>query len=497
MLRTQHGDEKAASGKLWNKVTSRAVDDGVALRLPLDEMGAAMAPLGRGSVGMGADAKALMKEARDIGTYELPPVTALPKERAINSQSLEQAVRAAGGIRGGSGELRDLGIKQSGTTGLINNKSGREADLLAEEMYQRGFIPDNDPATLFDALRNGGGRKLFANDQVENTGLQRMAEVAMGDAPEAERVAQAIPFDQFQRLRASAGELAAKAGTAGNKSEAKVLNDIKDLLSARVDDASAGNLLDGEVMPSGFKSQYNAARDSTRKLYDRYAGGDNVEAILEKPVGQTYRLTGDEITNKLWHGGSGLAEDVARFRDVLSGNNGAPAMAALQKFILTDAAGKTNAAGNFGAALPRYVETRLPGLQEALTPEQLHAVTSVASDIRNAEAAASIPGLRGSDTQAKMMRALDAGLLDSSIAKTLGRFMSVKGIGLETMREKLAEVVKQNKGKTISQLLANPKEAAAALEALDGPLSDPRVYGAFVGANKAMPVAGASNIEKK
>ena len=148
---------------------------------------------------------------------DLEAVSALKPGKAINSQSLEQAVRSAGGIRGGSGELRDLGIRQSGTTGLINNKTGRQADILAEEMHRRGFIPDADPATLFDALRNGGGRKLYANDAVDNNGLQRMAEAEMGDMPGAERIPVPVPFGEFQRLRRDSGELAAKIGDRGGQ----------------------------------------------------------------------------------------------------------------------------------------------------------------------------------------------------------------------------------------------------------------------------------------
>jgi hypothetical protein len=284
----------------------------------------------------------------------------------------------------------------------------------------------------------------------------------MGDLPGAERLPVPVPFDEFQRLRSSAGELAAKAGNAGNKTEAGVLNQFKSLLEGRVNDASAGNLLPGEVMPQGFKGQYNAARDGTRQWYERYGGGNNIESILRKPVGQDYKLTGDKITNKLWHGGAGLGGDVANLKRVLSDNNRDPAMRSLQEFIMSDAAGKTKASGDLGAALPKYVETRMPGLLEAMTPEQLKSLTSVADDIRNASAASNVEGLLGSDSYAKISRAMDAGLLDSTFAKGAGR-IGYKGISLEPVRAKLANMVMTHKGKTIAQLLANPKAAAAAL----------------------------------
>ena len=465
VLRTQAGDDKAAARAAWEAVHGRAAQDGVSLQLPLQDMEAAMGPLGRGSVVPAKDARNVLQVAKDIGTEELPAVVPLKAGPVSKSQSLEQAVRAAGGIRGGSGELRDLGIKQSGTTGLINNKTGREADLLAEEMHRRGFIPDADPATLFDALRNGGGRKLYANDQVESNALQRMAEAAMGDAPEAERIAKAVPFAEFQRLRRDSGSLAAKAGErAGGETEAGVLAKIQELLTRRADDAANGMGMEGDNVTPEFLAQYNRARGMTKANAERYKGGNNITSILRKPVGQEYTLNGDEIANKLWHGGAGLAGDVTNLKQVLSGDNFEPTMNALRKLVLTDAASKTTASGNLGSALPRYVESRMPGLQEALTPEQLNALTSVAGDIRNSEAAAAVNGLRGSDTQAKISRALDAGLLDSPLAKAASRLGSVKGIGIEPLRNKMAEAVIGYKGRTLAQLLADPKAAAAALQ---------------------------------
>jgi hypothetical protein len=450
-------------------------------------MKTAMKPLGRGMVGAGGDARSILNEAQNIGTVEIPAIKAALK---IPTQSLEQAVRSMGGIRptGGylDGEIASLTNKQSGTTGLIS-KNGVDIDRITAAMHERGFIPDNDPAVLLEMLRNGQGRNVFANDISDNA-FQRGAESAMGDLPVAERIPVPVPFDEFQRLRSSAGELAAKAsGPGGSRTESGVLNNIKGLIEGRVNDAAAGNLLLGEVMPEGFKNQYNAARSSTRSLYERYGGGNNIESILRKPVGQDYSLTGDEITNKLWHGGLGLVGDVQNFKNVLNNNNVDQAVANLQKHILTDAASKTTAGGLYGAALPSYVEKRMAGLQEALTPEQMDVVSSVARDIRNSDASKAIPGLIGSDTHAKIARAFDAGLLDSSVIKKLSFILSVKGIGLETIRSILAESLMKSKGKAMSELLADPKAAAAAMR--PGVLSNQSIYPALEGVYRVAPLA--------
>ena len=481
-LRTQAGDERDAVRQLWKGsdglggVYGRARDEGIALQLPLERMQAAMSPLGRGSVIGGNDARNVMSVAQDIGSDVLPGLKPIPQS-AGQTQSLEQAVRGQGGIQPGNylgKEISELGRKQSKTTGLVS-QYGRDVESMANTMHERGFLPDNDPATLVQALRSGGGRRIFADDHME-AGFQRMAESAAGDLPQASQIPKAVPFDEFQRLRRDSGALAAKqSARPEGGAEAGVLTQFQKLLAGRADDAAAGNLLTGEKMTPGFMQDYNAARDATRQINERYSGGNNIAQILRKPVGQNYTLGGDEVTNKLWHGGSGLQDDVRNLRQVLSADNHDPAMGALQRFIMTDAASKTKASGDLGAALPRYVETRMPGLLEALNPDQLKAITGVASDIRNADAASSVAGLLGSDTYAKASRSMDAGLLDSPTVKRMSGLLNYHGIGLDPIRGKLADMVVKSKGQTIANLMADPKAAAEALQnigfrqSLDGP----------------------------
>jgi hypothetical protein len=226
-----------------------------ALTLPIDEMKAAAGKyLGKGTFGTGSRANEAIATAERVGTQTLPGVAPL-KATANNSQTLEKAVRAAGGIKGGSGELRDLGIKQSGTTGLVNNKTGQSADLLAAEMYRRGFITDADPATLFDALRNGSGRKLYANDQVESNVMQRMSESAMGEMPLDEVIPKSVPFSMVQNLRSSIGEAAEVARAKGANKEGAALEQMIKEIDARVNSGGAA----GDFFPKDMADQYRAA----------------------------------------------------------------------------------------------------------------------------------------------------------------------------------------------------------------------------------------------
>ena len=117
-----------------------------------------------------------------------------------------------------------------------------------------------------------------------------------------------------------------------------------------------------------------------------------------------------------------------------------------------------------GAGFPAYVEKRMPGLQELMGGDQLKALTSVAADVRNRDAAAAIPGLLGSDTAAKMSRAMSGGLLDTPIAKRASGLLSIGGVGGESVRSFLAERSMQNKGQILADLFSDPQAAAAALQ---------------------------------
>lgn len=467
ILRTQSDDAQNANRALWNNLDQQAINENTAISLPYGEMEAAMAPLGRGSVVSGNDARKVLSTANDIGIYTPPTIkpTVAPKKQ---QQNLEQFVRSQGGMRTDkrlTGESRALSNKQTGTTGLINNKTGKDAQRLADSAYERGFISEPDSNMLIEALQGRAGLNTFADDAVDTE--QRwmaMRDAAMGDVPDALPMIKAVPFAEAQRLRSGIGSLAAKANNSDNKIEGAVLSKMQEAIAKRFDDAAAGNIAKGENISPEFMRNYQSARDATRQWHQTYDSGNSISQILKKPYGRDYALTGDEITNKLWHGGAGLDADVRTLKGALSDNNYEPTLNQLRKFIMTDAASKTTASGQFGAALPKYVENRIGGLQEALTQNQFKTLSNVAKDIRNAEAAASVPGLRGSDTQAKIDRALSAGLLDTDAMKAVSGLLSVRGVGLESLRGKAAESMIKYKGDKLADLLVSPLKAAKALE---------------------------------
>jgi hypothetical protein len=84
-----------------------------------------------------------------------------PRSRAVDTQtmSLSQAVRAAGGIKmdrdaGNKGNLSRLTNTETGTTGLVNNRSGTKVEQLAMEMAVEGYR--GDWVTVSKAEGTGG-----------------------------------------------------------------------------------------------------------------------------------------------------------------------------------------------------------------------------------------------------------------------------------------------------------------------------------------------------
>ena len=496
VLRTQAADERAAAADAWQALYGRAQSEGTSLRIPLSAMDEAMGPLGRGTVGEGQKARSLMSEAHNIGTIELPPIKATSAGTA--PYSLAQAVRAAGGISrinndGLRGEVVSL---QGDLKNLVRVNGGMPPDRMAEAMHEAGFIGTSDASTLFDALRmEARGRPQYS---ASASGMDRISQAgrdaALGDVPNAiQRAEVPVPFSEFQRLRRSAGSMGKEVADK-HATEAGVLGRIEQAMQAKADEVASGTLRADEAMSPGFGDQYNSARRMTRTNAERYEAGNNIEQILRKPYGQNYTLTGDEITNKLWHGGTGLVGDVSNLKQVLSDNNLTPILGDLQKFVMTDAAGKTTGAGNLAAALPAYVKSRMPGLRELLLPEQLQALTGVAEDIRRASAADAIGASKGSPSYRNAANALSLGLLDSKALEAAAN--KVPGIKYATGPALAGIKAWASKGKaeSLAGMLGDSGQAANAIEQLiarGGSKQDVSALAQLLGvsASRILPVA--------
>jgi hypothetical protein len=437
-----------------------------ALYLPIKEMQAQQGKyLGEGTFGTGGKAAEAIATAKRIGTIEIPAVAPLARETANNSQTLEQAVRSAGGIRagsrGGSGELRDLGIRQSGTTGLVNNKTGQSADLLAEQMYQRGYIPDADPSTLMDALRNGGGRKVFASDQVENNAMQRMAEAAMGDVPGATTINKAVPFQTVQNLRSSIGEAAEMARLKGANKEAAALEQMVGEVDSRINRAAGGSAGEGEFFPKEMADQYREALKLHADKMKKFETGPQMGMFRKGGDGQA-SIQGAEIPGKFYSGRRSQVEDVQSLKRLLGDQ---PAlMDEMKRYAVTEGAGTSNVAGDLTSKFSKWLQSRSGANAELFNAKENATLREVGKAVERGINAENLGRVSGSDTAQKLEALNNLGLLDSKTVSVLAT--RIPGIGAFTgpMLSSLKETAGQARNNALSKMLANPDDLAKALK---------------------------------
>lgn len=430
-----------------------------ALMLPIDEMKSAAAKyLGPGTFGTGGRASEAISTAQRVGMMELPAIAPI-KGKAAKPQTLEQAVRAAGGIKSAAGEVLDLGRKQSGTTGLLNNKSGRSADLLADTMYQRGFIPDNDPATLIEALRNGGGRNVFASDIVDDAFASRMA-ASMGDAPGAELIPKAVPFQTVQNLRSSIGEAAEAASAKGSNKEAAALRQMVAEIDSRVNRAAGGAADVDEFFPQSMADQYRKALALHAEKMKRFETGPQAGMFRKAGDGQA-QVQGAEIPGKFFSGRRSQVEDMQALKRLVGDR---PAlMDEMKRYAVTEGASTTNATGDLTSKYIKWLESRSGAAGELFNKQELATLKEVGKAVQRSIDAENLGRVTGSDTAQKLASLNSLGLLDNKVVSTLANRVPIignfSGPALDALRNSAA----QTRNNTLAGLLSNPDDLAAAL----------------------------------
>jgi hypothetical protein len=218
--------------------------------LPLPEMEASKAKfLGPGTFGTGGKAQAAIDTATDVGAEVLPAVTAAKAPGATRQgQTIVDAVKSLGGIKQDSpgaqalaGEIHDLKQAGGGMRAIIQNGRGQSPDTIAQAMHAQGFLPDEDPATLLEVLRiHAKGDKVFSKGADRSGTFRAGMEASQGDAPGAETIRKAVPFQTVQNLRSSVGEAAEQARRRSANKEAAALDSMKADIDKRVNLVSIG-----------------------------------------------------------------------------------------------------------------------------------------------------------------------------------------------------------------------------------------------------------------
>ncbi|VTU20122.1 Exo-glucosaminidase LytG precursor [Variovorax sp. SRS16] len=435
--------------------------------LPIDQMQAAKNKfLGDGTFGTGGKVDAALAEANRIGTETLPPITATVAPGARSQpQNIVQALQNLGGIntgtvssRGMAGELADL--RQSGLGRVMQNGRGQSLDTLASAMHAQGFIPEDDPVTLLNALRDhAAGEKVISNTADLTRSTRAGAEASMGEAPGATVIPKPVAFREMQNMRSSLGEAADQASAKGSNKEAAALRQMIAALDERTRQVAAGKGAQGEYFPTDIVQAWQDAVKLHADKMDRFHTGPQT-SIFQRGGDGLPAAQGAELAPKFFNPRGSQSADIAAFRKIADPQT----EAALKNYAITDAANQTNRFGNLtNAKYANWVAARTGALDGLMSDAERAQIYGVGSDLARADSAASLGMANGSNTAQNVQSALGLGMLDHPAMKAFAHRLPVVGRLTGPMLDTLRATALKGKVSLMGSLLADPGEMDKAL----------------------------------
>lgn len=430
-----------------------------AFLLPIDEMRAAQQRyLGRGTFNGGANATRAIDTARNIGEETIDAVTPARAGLTQDDQTLVQAIRRAGGINMGTpagrtfeGELRDL-RQTPGLRGIVGTNRGQPIDTLAQRMHAEGFIPDDDPATLLNALRDPdlAGRRGAAADA--DRVFQAMREASMGDAPEAMTIRRPVPFREVQNLRSSIGEAHAEAQAKGRTREAAALDQMRRDIDSAVDEVAAGNGQPGENFPGDIVDQWREALRLHQDRMNRFRTGPQASMFRQGGDGLP-AAQGGELAAKFFSPRASQTDDIAAFGRIASPNT----TGLLKNYAITDAANQTDRLGRLtNNKFNNWQDARSGAIEGLFDDSERATLRAVGKDLRRADEAENLNRATGSNTSQNQQSALSLGLLDRPWINALASRTPIIGRFSGPMLEGLRQSGRKARVDQLGTLLADP-----------------------------------------
>lgn len=455
--------ERAASTKASQLYQSVDPFGDVRLNLPIKEMqGQVDKFLGPGTYGMGDSARRAVSEAQKIGTEVLDGITPVKPGREV---TMLQAIKQAGGIDPNAvssvqlrGELKDL----RGTgLGRIMNKGGKSVEKIAEDLYQRGFLPDEDPATMLNMLRNGEGGTVAVGDGMKS--MQSAFEQAMGDAPKAERIIKSVPYEQVQNFRSSlVSDIQKLKGAPGNKSELAALTAMKKTLDDAVDNVANGGGAAGESFPADIAATWREANAAHAAKKARFNTGPQASLFRMGADGQS-AVQGGEVPRQFFNSLRSQADDMAAFQNLAQGDKGITD--ALKNYAVTSASDTQGRLGNLtNAKFNNWLKGHSGAISGLFEPQEQAVFSQIGKHLKTADIADSLNIAKGSNTMQNINAAMSNGLLENPITSFVGnRIPYVKSFAGPIL-DGMKASARKGKAETLGGLLADPQALNDALE---------------------------------
>ena len=376
-----------------------------------------------------------------------------------------QAIKQAGGIDPNAvssvqlrGELKDL----RGTgLGRIMNKGGKSVEKIAEDLYQRGFLPDEDPATMLNMLRNGEGGTVAVGDGMKS--MQSAFEQAMGDAPKAERIIKSVPYEQVQNFRSSlVSDIQKLKGAPGNKSELAALTAMKKTLDDAVDNVANGGGAAGESFPADIAATWREANAAHAAKKARFNTGPQGSLFRMGADGQS-AVQGGEVPRQFFNSLRSQADDMAAFQNLAQGDKGITD--ALKNYAVTSASDTQGRLGNLtNAKFNNWLKGHSGAISGLFDPQEQAVFSQIGKHLKTADIADSLNIAKGSNTMQNINAAMSNGLLENPITSFVGnRIPYVKSFAGPIL-DGMKASARKGKAETLGGLLADPQALNDALE---------------------------------
>jgi hypothetical protein len=347
---------------------------------------------------------------------------------------------------------------------LVRTNGGLTPGEMAQRMHARGYLPDEDASTLFDALRADATTRpqYSVADDLERMYAARR-DASMGDAPGEMTLPKLSSLREVQNLSSSMKSLGRAAGsTPGKEREAAALAKMQDAIENKINSVIGGDGLPDEVLPLELMQNLEAARKLKAEQVKRFRTGPQADIFRKGADGQPM-VEGQQVAAKFWR----TPEDVRDFKRLIGDND--KLLGQFRSMVTTEGASTATAGGNLTSKFVKWVENSLPKTKEAFGPSEVKLMQRIAADIKRAEQAAAAGMSRGSNTYQNAQNALSLGLLDSPALNVAANRIPVvnqlAGPALTWARD----TARTQKARTLADLLVDPQRASNALAAMTTP----------------------------
>lgn len=444
--------------------------DDAAIYLPVDKIrGARDKFFGAGSFGDRAQVDEAVKAAEALGLQSVDGLKAMTSGEA--PKTLAQAVRQAGGISitnhsGLRGEVAGL---QGDLKNLVRRNGGLSPAAMAERMYEAGYLADDSVNGLIDALKGEAiGRRSVSIGDDWSRQYGAMRDAAMGEAPAASSIPRLTSLREIQNYRSSLGNEARIAAQKPNDKAASALQQMRQVIDDKINEVVRGDGAIDENLPIDWANKLSDALKSKREQVQQFRTGPQAALFRTGRDGAPV-VQGGEAASLFWGAARpGLADDVQSFKRLIGDNP--KLLGQFRSMVTTEGASTASAGGNLGQKFVRWVENTLPGLKQALDPDQVKTLERIAQDIKRNEAAVALAGsvTRKSNTYQNAQNALSLGMLDSPLVGMAANRVPVVGGLLGPALDGLKSSARQAKAQRLGGLLSDADLAAESLGLLNG-----------------------------